>query len=128
VSTYEALKQLHLSCVVLSGTGFALRGALALAGSPILGARVVRIAPHLVDTLLLASAVGMALLARLWPPAHPWLAAKIGGLAVYIVLGALALRPGRSTTARAAAFAGALLVFAYVVGTALQRDPYWPLR
>lgn len=128
MSTYEALKFVHVSCVVLSGAGFALRGALALAGSPVLDARLLRIAPHLVDTLLLASAVGMALLARLWPPAHPWLAAKIGGLVVYIVLGSLALRRGGRRSHRALAFAAAMLAFAYIVGTALQRDPYWPLR
>jgi uncharacterized membrane protein SirB2 len=124
---YEALKTLHVGCVIASGAGFAARGVLMLAGAPLLRARFVRIAPHVVDTLLLAAAIGMAVLARLSPLAHPWLAAKIVGLVAYILLGAVALRHGRSRRVRAGAFVAALLAFAYIVGTALTRDPLWPL-
>ena len=125
---YEALKWLHLSCVVASGAGFIARGALMLADSPLLQARFVRVAPHVVDTLLLAAAIAMATLARLSPLAHPWLAAKIAGLVVYVVLGAIALRHGRTKRGRAIAVVAALLVFAWIVGTALWRDPLWPLH
>lgn len=125
---YALLKWLHVSCVVASGAGFVARGALMLAGSPLLQARFVRIAPHVVDTLLLAAAITMATLASLSPLAHPWLAAKIAGLIAYIALGAVALKHGRTRRTRMLALVAALLVFAYVVGTALQRDPLWPLR
>lgn len=125
---YEALKWLHVGCVAASGAGFLARGALMLAGSPLLQARLVRIAPHVVDTLLLAAGVSMAIAARLSPLAHPWLAAKIAGLLVYIVLGAVALRYGGTRRVRMLALIGAATVFAYIVGTALQRDPLWPLR
>lgn len=124
---YEALKWLHVGAVIASGAGFLARGALMLSGSPWLTARVVRVAPHVVDTVLLAAAVAMAVMARLSPLAHPWLAAKIAGLLAYIVLGSMALRRGRTLRVRVVALAGALLVFAYIVGTALQRDPLWPL-
>lgn len=120
---YEALKWVHVGCVVASGSGFVARGALMLAGSPLLSLRVVRIAPHVVDTVLLASAIGLATLARLSPFAHPWLMAKIAALVVYVVLGSIALRRGRSRPVRIVAFAAAVLVFAYIVGTALARDP-----
>lgn len=125
---YAALKVLHVTCVVLSGAGFLARGALMFADSPLVRARALRLAPHVVDTTLLAAALSMAVLARLSPLAHPWLAAKIVGLLVYIVLGAVALRPGRPRHVRALAFAGAVLTFGYIVGTALRRDPLWPLR
>jgi uncharacterized membrane protein SirB2 len=124
---YETLKWLHVGAVVASGAGFLARAALMLAGSPRLNARFVRVAPHVVDTVLLAAAVAMAVMARISPLAHPWLAAKIIGLLGYIVLGAVALRYGRTLRARVVALAGAVLVFAYIVGTALQRDPLWPL-
>jgi len=124
---YEVLKWLHLTAVVASGSGFLVRAALMVAGSPRLNARFVRVAPHVVDTVLLAAAVAMAVMARLSPLAHPWLAAKIGGLLAYIVLGSVALRYGRTLRARLVALAGAAIVFAYIVGTALQRDPLWPL-
>ena len=125
---YEGLKWLHVACVVVSGAGFLARGVLMLAESPLLQARFVRIAPHVVDTLLLAAAVAMAVIARLSPLAHPWLAAKIVGLLAYIVLGAVALRRGRTKRTRGLALIAALLAFAYVVGTALRRDVFWLLH
>jgi len=125
---YEGLKWLHVVCVVASGAGFLARGVLMLAESPLLQARFVRIAPHVVDTLLLAAAVAMAVIARLSPLAHPWLAAKIVGLLAYIVLGAVALRRGRTKRTRSLALIAALLAFAFVVGTALRRDVFWLLH
>jgi uncharacterized membrane protein SirB2 len=125
---YESLKWVHVAAVIASGSGFVARAALMLTDSPLLAARFVRIAPHVVDTVLLAAAVAMALMARLSPHAHPWLAAKIVGLLVYIVLGAVALRYGRTRRVRVLALTGAVLTFAYIVGTALQRDALWPFR
>jgi len=125
---YEALKWLHVSCVIASGTGFLARAALMLADSPLLQARFVRVAPHVVDTVLLAAAVAMAVLLRLSPLAHPWLAAKITGLIAFIVLGTIALRHGRTKRMRVVALLAALLAFGYIVGIALQRDPLWLLH
>ena len=57
---YLWIRALHIACAALSIAGFAARGALMLAGSPLLQRRFVRVAPHVVDTLLLASAVWLA--------------------------------------------------------------------
>jgi uncharacterized membrane protein SirB2 len=119
---YTLLKAVHVSCVALSGAGFALRGALALAGSPLLQRRWVRVLPHVVDTLLLASAVAMAWIARLSPAAHPWLAAKIALLVLYVLLGSIALRHARTPRSRALAYSAALATFALIVGIALTRS------
>ena len=54
---YLALKHFHITCVILSGTGFALRGWWSITGSPRLRARLTRILPHIVDSCLLASAI-----------------------------------------------------------------------
>lgn len=124
---YEALKWLHVGCVIASGTGFLARGVLMLSGSSLLRARWVRMAPHLVDTLLLAAGIAMAAMARLSPLAQPWLAAKIAGLLVYIALGAVALRTGHTKRVRVAALIAALAAFGYIAGTALRRDPLWLL-
>jgi uncharacterized membrane protein SirB2 len=120
---YATLKVIHVACVIASGIGFCARGLLMLAGSPWLNARFVRVVPHIVDTLLLASAITMAVIAHLVPTQQPWLMAKIIGLLVYIVLGAIALRYGRSRGQRKLAFAAALATFAYIVGVALTRSP-----
>jgi uncharacterized membrane protein SirB2 len=120
---YALLKTVHVTCVVLSGAGFLVRGALALSGAAPMQRRWVRVVPHLVDTLLLASALAMLATAGLWPSRHPWLAAKIALLIVYVLLGMLAFGRARTRLGQRVAYAGALLVFAWIVGVALTRSP-----
>jgi uncharacterized membrane protein SirB2 len=92
------------------------------ADSPLLRLRFVRIAPHVVDTLLLASAVWLAWFLGQVPFVHGWITAKVLALVAYIVLGTIALRRGRSRAVRAAAFGAALAAAAYIVAVALTRD------
>ena len=120
---YLLLKQIHVTAVVLSVSFFALRGIWMLADSPRLQARFVRIAPHIIDTVLLASAVGLALVVRQYPFVDGWLTAKVLGLIAYVVLGSIALRRGRSRGVRAAAFVGALACVAYIIGVAVTHSP-----
>ena len=129
-SAYLFVKYLHVGCVVVSLAGFAVRGALMLAGSPLLGTRFVRVAPHVVDTALLASAAWLAWFLGQYPFVHGWgwLTAKVLGLVAYIILGTIALKRGRTRTIRAAAFATALASAGYVVSVALTRDPAGFLR
>lgn len=117
------VKHLHVACVVVSLAGFAVRGALMLAGSPLMGARFVRVAPHVVDTALLASAVWLAWFLGQYPFVHGWLTAKLLGLVAYIAFGTVALRRGRTRAIRAAAFAAAIASAGYVVSVAMTRDP-----
>jgi len=92
-----------------------------------LQARWVRIVPHVVDTILLASAIALAMLTFQYPLAQSWLTAKVLGLIIYIVLGMVALRRGRTRGQRTVAWLSALAVFAYIVAVALTRDPIpWP--
>lgn len=127
MSAYEVAKLLHVTCVALSATGFVARGLLMLSGSPLLDARAVRVLPHIVDTGLLGAAVAMLVIAQLDPRDAPWIMAKIGGLLAYIVLGAIALRRGRTRTVRVIALAGALAALAYIVTVAFTRSPLGPL-
>ena len=121
---YATLKLLHQGSVALSIAGFCARLAGALAGAAWVRGRAARTLPHLVDTVLLLSALAMLWTLQLRPWAVPWLAAKIAGLLLYIGLGMLALRPGRPTAVRAAAGAGAVAVVAWIVGVALTKDPW----
>ena len=120
---YLPLKLLHLTAVAVSVALFAWRGVLMLAGSARLNARVLRIAPHAVDTLLLASAALLCVAVREYPFVAAWLTAKLLGLIAYIVLGAIALRYGRTRGVRIAALLAALCVIAYIIGTAVHHDP-----
>ena len=119
---YPWIRALHVTCAVISIAGFTARGLLMLAGSPWLDRKFVRIAPHVVDTLLLASALWLAWFLGLSPLEHGWLAAKLLALLAYIALGSIALKRGRTRSVRAAAFAAALVAVAYIVAAALARD------
>lgn len=120
---YLLVKHIHMSCVALSGSGFLLRGLLMLKGSPLLRHRLARRLPHVVDTLLLASAVTLAVMSGLYPLQQAWLTAKVLGLLLYIGLGSLALREGRSLRQRRNAWLAALLVFAWLVSVAITKRP-----
>ena len=122
-ASYLAVKSVRVACAVLSISGFAARGALMLVDSPLLQRRFVRVAPHVVDTVLLASAAWLAWGLGQVPFVHGWITAKIFALLAYIVLGVIALRRGRTKAIRAAAFAAALLAAGYIVSVALTRDP-----
>lgn len=121
--SYLVLKYLHVSCVVLSGLGFCLRGGWMLCESPMLQHPLVRRLPHVVDSVLLGSALLMAWISAQYPFAESWLTAKFFGLLAYIVLGAVALKRGRTKSVRATFFGLALLAYAYIVSTALTRNP-----
>lgn len=117
------IRHIHVIAAALSFTGFFVRGLWMMRGSALLKRRWVKIAPHVVDTILLASAVVLALRIRQYPFVHDWLTAKVLALLVYIALGLVALRFGRTWPIRVAAWAAALAVFLYIVGVALTRRP-----
>ncbi len=116
-------KLIHVSCVALSYSLFVLRGVWMLRDSAMLRRGWVRIAPHVVDTLLLASAILLCLQLRLYPGADPWLTAKVLALVVYIALGTVALRQGRSKRTRLGAWLAAQGVYFYMVAVALTHSP-----
>jgi uncharacterized membrane protein SirB2 len=121
--SYLALKALHVGCVITSYSLFVLRGLWMLRGSALLQRRWVKIVPHVVDTLLLTSAILLALTIRQYPFVASWLTAKVIGLVLYIALGTIALKRGRTLTIRASAWIAAQLVFFYIVAVAVTHTP-----
>ncbi len=120
--SYLLLKHAHMGLAAASGALFLVRGLWMLAGSPMLDKRWVHSVPHVIDSLLLTSAVALAWWAGLSPAAHPWLGAKIGALVAYILLGSVALRYGKTRSIRGAALVGALACFGYIVTTAVTKN------
>lgn len=120
---YVVVKAVHVSCVAASYVLFVMRGWWMLQESSRLQQRWVRVLPHGIDTLLLASAITMAVASRQYPFVAGWLTAKVLALPVYIGLGAIALRSGRTRGERMAAWLAAQAMFAYIVMVALTRNP-----
>ena len=120
---YVTLKFLHVGSVAASYALFFLRGVWMMRGSPLLSQRWVKVVPHVVDTVLLLSAIMLAVLLRQYPFVAPWVTAKVVALVIYIVLGTVALKRGRSRGVRIVAWIAAQCVFGYIVAVALTRNP-----
>ena len=121
---FSLLKQLHLTTLAITLALFILRGVWMMNASPLLQARWVRIVPHVNDALLLASGIGLAVLIQQYPLVHGWLTAKFFALVLYIVLGTLALKRGKTRGRRITAWIAALLVFGYMVAVAMTHNPF----
>jgi uncharacterized membrane protein SirB2 len=84
----------------------------------------LRIARHIVDAVLLVSALGFAWMSSQYPftlgAGSP---RKIVGLVVYVVLGSVALERGRTRGIRAVAFELALCAVVYLISVAMARSP-----
>ena len=120
---YLALKTTHTIFAFLTLAGVLLRGYWLLVESALLKHRVARIAPHAIDTLFLASGIALIIEINLAILQSPWLLAKLIGLVVYIGLGMVTMRFGRTRQIRLLAFVAAVATFAYIVGVALAKSP-----
>lgn len=123
MSSYQILKSVHMTSAAISIAGFVLRFALMLAGSPALGSRIARVLPHVVDTVLLVSAVWLAFVMGAMPGRDAWLTVKIVALLAYIVLGTVALKRGRTRSGRIVAGLLAIAVFGFIVSVAVTKSP-----
>jgi uncharacterized membrane protein SirB2 len=120
---YATIKLVHQGAVALSVTGFFVRGVASFAGARWVRSRAAKSLPHVVDTVLLLSALTLAWMLRLKPTDAPWLLAKIVGLVVYVGFGVVALRPGGSVAVRATAWVAALAAVGWIVSVAITKNP-----
>jgi uncharacterized membrane protein SirB2 len=120
--SYASIKQLHIAAASLTVALFVLRAAWMVGSPQRLQRRWVRIVPHAIDTVLLLTGAWLA-----WQlgaaGVRGWLPAKLAALVLYIVLGMIALRSGRTRRVRIIATAGAVIVFSYIVAVALTKSP-----
>jgi uncharacterized membrane protein SirB2 len=122
--SYLAIKHLHIACVILSISGFCLRGLLLIQKSALTGRRVFRVLPHINDSLLLAAALALMVKLEQYPFIDVWLTTKVFGLMVYIMLGAVAFGAHRPPRTRVLAGLGAVLIFGWIVSVALTKNPW----
>lgn len=121
---YLLLRHLHMTCAVLSIGGFALRGALLLAGFDLPRRRWVRRVTDTNDALLLLAAAGLVAVTRQYPFVVPWVTAKLAALVLYVGLGVVAFRFAQNTVTRGAAWLAALGVAGFIVSVAINKNPY----
>ncbi len=127
-TAYLALRHLHIGLVTTSGLLFAVRGAAVLAGQGWAMQTPWRRLSYGIDSLLLAAGVSLWVLLQLHPLHSPWLGTKLLLLLVYIVLGSLALKRGRTANVRRWAYAAALATYLCMAAVARNHDALGPLR
>lgn len=122
----SVVKLIHLASVIFSACLFLLRATWMVVAAHKLEKRWVKILPHCVDTVLLTSAVTLALGIQQYPFSHHWLTAKVIALLIYIVLGSVALKHGNSLKIRISCAVLACSTFSYIVATALTHRVLTP--
>lgn len=120
---YALLKLIHMSLALISIAGFILRWCWRMQRSPLASTRFARVVPHIVDTLLLGTAVLMIVALGHAPVSPAWLTAKVGGLLLYIVFGMVAMHSAPVVRRSLPAFIAAVLTFAWILSVAWTKSP-----
>jgi uncharacterized membrane protein SirB2 len=120
---YLLLRHVHIGCAILTIALFVLRGGLMLAESTWQRNVVLRYLPHVVDTVLLTSALMLTTVIHQYPFSTGWVTMKVVLLVVYIVLGSIALKRGRTKSIRVAALVAALATIGFLVSVARAHHP-----
>ncbi len=120
--SYVDIRLVHIGSVSISIFLFLLRGGLQFSGIDWRRWRVLRVLPHVNDTVLLTAAIAMSLISHQYPLAQGWLTAKVLALLLYIGLGSMAFKATRPRAQQAVAFGAALLTVIYIVAVAISRS------
>ena len=120
---YPIVFCVHITCANVSIRLFTLRGFWMLFDHPLLTHKVAKIAPNIIDSALLGSAIYLAINANEDPFTDHWLTAKLIALLVYIGLGTIALGRGKTKRIRLIALVLAVFTFAYIVSVASTHNP-----
>ena len=121
---YSLLKMTHLLMVALTIGLFLVRARWMLFDPQRLQTRWVKVLPHIIDTLLLASAIGLCVVIGQYPLIDGWLTAKFLALLLYIMLGTIALKRGKTRTIRTAALVASLVTLGYLLWVARTHQPF----
>ena len=116
------IKLIHMSTAFISISLFLLRGYWVFADSNKIKQKWVKILPHVNDTVLLMSAIFLAMSIQQYPFVHGWLTAKFCALVIYIALGMFALKRAKEKKNKILFFVLALIMFSYIVMVALTHS------
>lgn len=128
VEFYPQIKFVHVLMVVLSGGLVFVRGLAAHLGAGWTMAWPLRWLSYTIDTVLFTAALMLVTILHQYPFVQPWLTVKVLLLAVYIVLGSLALKRGSTRQVRVACWILALLVYVFIMSVARTHDPLGALH
>jgi uncharacterized membrane protein SirB2 len=117
------IKIFHLTFILLSVFSFVGRIILSETHPAILKQKALKIAPHVIDTLLLLSGITLVFQGDWLATEYGWIIAKIIALVIYIGLGVVAMR--NRGTVRWVAFVGAMACFVYIGIVAVTKNAFF---
>lgn len=120
---YTGIKHFHLLLIGLSVGLFLIRFILSEMKSPILQKKWLKILPHLVDTLLIVSAVTLCVLIEQYPFANAWVTEKLLALLLYVFMVTLALKMARTVFMKYIGLLGAISWVAFAGMVAVSKQP-----
>lgn len=121
---YEISKHLHQTFMLLSVLLFVARLVLTMKASPLLHKKVWKIAPHVIDTLWIISAIVLCLMVQQYPFVTPWVTEKLLAFAMYIFMVIFALKLAKTNLMRLIGGVGAISWLAYAGMVAVKKHPY----
>lgn len=121
---YLMVKHIHMTAIAVSFLLLVLRFFWVMSNSGMMSKKWVRVVPHVVDTVLLASAITLCVILSQYPLYQGWLTEKIIGLIAYIILGLFALKLGKNKMIKSVAFVGAVAIFAMIGKIAVTKQPF----
>ena len=116
-------KHLHLTAVGLSILFFIFRFVWSQLDANALSKKWVKILPHIIDTVLLGSAVWLCIILSQYPFVNAWLTFKVIGVILYIVFGLFALKKAKTTLSKWAFFIAAIGVLMATAMVAVTKQP-----
>ena len=120
---YLQLRHAHITFAILSVAIFTVRGLLMLANSRHVNSPWLKYTSYTIDTLLLTAALMLTTVIHQYPFQAGWLTMKVALLVVYVVLGSIALKRGRTRTTRVVALVAAWLTIGFLFTVARAHHP-----
>jgi uncharacterized membrane protein SirB2 len=119
---YPVIKHLHLTLVAASVLFFIVRFVLHLRESPVMEKKLIKIAPHVIDTFLILSGLTLCVIIKQYPFEDPWLTEKLGAVLAYILLATIALKANRNKLFKTFAALGAIAWVVYAAKLAVFKQ------
>lgn len=117
------IKHVHLTFILLSICSFVGRVILSEIRPELLKIKPMKIAPHVIDTILLISGITLVIQGQWLSAEYGWIIAKIFALLGYIGFGVMTMHS--QGTKRWMAFSGAMACFIYIGIVAVTKNAWF---
>lgn len=117
------LKDIHVTTALVSIIVFNIRWIGHIRQARFMARRWVKIVPHVNDSVLLLTAILLALGLGQYPFTANWLTAKLVALIGYILAGMMALKWCQHLTGQIVSWLFAQILFVYIISVAVTKNP-----